>query len=207
MNYIEFQKKMHAFPVFSTGEIEKQFPRFNPRRLVEWQKKGYITRLRNRFYCFTDNTIDEYFLYFAANKFYKPSYVSLESALEYHGFIPEGVFSVTACTTLKNQRFKTPLATFVYSHLKKELFFGYTLVSWKDYRIAIAEPEKTLLDYLYLHPEIKHVEDIESLRWNPFSIREHTDPEKLTAYETHINSPSLSKRLSILKAYLHVETE
>jgi len=28
----------------------------------------------------------------------------------------------------------------------------------------MAEPEKTLIDYLYLHPEVKETSDIEALR-------------------------------------------
>ena len=59
MNYFVFRQKMKSFPIFSVQEIEKQFPDFDSRRLVEWQAKGYIQKLRNRYYCFKDVPINE----------------------------------------------------------------------------------------------------------------------------------------------------
>jgi len=206
MKYVEFRQKMISFPVFSVQEIEKQFPGFDTRRLVEWQDKGYLQRLRNRYYCFTDKEVDEQFLYYSANQIYRPSYVSLESALAYYGFIPEGVFQILSCSTLKNQKFETPRGTFIYFHLKSAMYFGYRLVSWQQHQYALAEPEKALIDYLYLRPEIKHIEDIETLRWNILSINEKVDREKLNDYEKYINSPALSKRLSLLSDLLDAKT-
>ena len=202
LKYIEFRQKMKSFPVFSVREIEKQFPGFDSRRLVEWQKKGYIQKLRNRYYYFTDREIDEQFLYYSANRVYRPSYISLESALSYYDFIPEGVFRVLSCSTLKNRKFETTCGTFIYFHLKSALFFGYRLVSWKQYYIAIATPEKALVDYLYLHPDVKNIEDLEALRWNVLAISEKIDRGKLNEYEKYINSPALSKRLSLLRGSL-----
>lgn len=208
MNYIVFQQKMRSFPVFSVREIEKQFPGFDTRRLVEWQEKGYIQKLRNCYYYFTDQTIDQQFLYYIANQLYRPSYVSLESALAHYGFIPEGVFETISCTTLKSQRFETPAGTgtFVYHHLKRAMFFGYCLVPWKEYHYALAEPEKAIIDYLYLHPEVKATEDVEARRWNIFSIKEQIDTKKLAVYEKYIRSTVLSRRLNVLKEMLDVKS-
>ncbi len=206
MNYTEFRDEMKAFPNFSVREIEKHFPGFDSRRLVEWQKKGYIQKLRNRFYCFSDQEIDEPFLYYTANELYSPSYVSLESALSRYNFIPEGVFQVTSCTTRKTQSFKTPLNSFSYRHIKRELYFGYHLEAWGDHCFAIAEPEKTLIDYLYLHHEVKEVGDIESLRWNADEIISRISREKLNSYNNHISSPALGKRLNMLRKFLNAAT-
>jgi predicted transcriptional regulator of viral defense system len=104
MNFLKFKFVMQQFPVFSVREIEKHFPRFDSRRLVEWQQKDYIQKLRNRYYRFTDYPLNEEGLFYCANTIYKPSYVSLESALSIYGFIPEGVFQITSCTTLKTSR-------------------------------------------------------------------------------------------------------
>ena len=86
------------------------------------------------------------------------------------------------------------------------MYFGYRLVSWQQHQYALAEPEKALIDYLYLRPEIKHIEDIETLRWNILSINEKVDREKLNDYEKYINSPALSKRLSLLSDLLDAKT-
>jgi predicted transcriptional regulator of viral defense system len=197
---------MQVFPNFSVLEIEKHFPGFDSRRLVEWQKKGYIQKLRNRHYYFSDQAVNEPFLYYTANELYGPSYVSLESALSQYGFIPEGVFQITSCSTLKTNSFSTPVGDFSYRCLKPSLFFGYQLEKWDGHSYAIAEAEKTLIDYLYLHHEVKETGDIEALRWNAIEINNRISINKLNRYEAYINSPALSNRLSILKTYLNVTT-
>lgn len=197
---------MDAFPVFSIQEIAKQFQGFDWRRLVEWQDKGYLKKLRNSYYCFSDQRMEQFFLFYMANHLYRPSYVSLESALAYYGFIPEGVFQVISCSTLKNQRFDNSHGTFNYFHLKNSLYFGYRLLSWHEYHFALAEPEKALIDYLYLHPEIKQVTDLEARRWNILSIRDQIDRNKFDKYESYIGSLALSRRLALLKGLLDAAT-
>lgn len=204
MKYTEFRDKMKAFPSFSVREVEKHFPGFDSRRLVEWQEKGYIQKLRNRYYFFSDQEVDEPFLYYTANLLYHPSYVSLESALARYGFIPEGVFQITCCTTLKTNSFKTPVGWFNYRRLKPSLFFGYQLEEWGNHRYAMADPEKTLIDYLYLHSEVNATDDIEALRWNTNEIRNRISIDKLNRYKTYINSPTLSNRVYTLKTCLDV---
>ena len=65
----------------------------------------------------------------------KGSYVSLQSALEYHGLIPDHAPSVT---TGRPQTYSTPLGVFIFRHVKRELFFGY---EEKD-SAWVASPEK-----------------------------------------------------------------
>lgn len=202
MNYHEFKQKMNPFLVFSVHEIEKNFPDFDRRRLVEWQQKNYIEKIRNRFYCFSDQNIEESFLYYTANTIYGPSYISLESALDRYGIIPESTFQITSCTPLKTSTFSTSIGTFTYHHLKSKIFFAYRLITWKNHHYKIADLEKTIIDYLYLHPEIQKTADIKALRWNITAINEKISISKLNDYESQINSPSLSKRISLLKEYL-----
>ena len=199
MNYQEFKRTLGPFPVFSVREVKKLIPSFDFRRLVEWQKKKYIQKLRNRFYTFTDIKTDEQFLNYTANKIYSPSYISLETALSYYGFIPEGVFQAFSCTTRKTETFDTPRGAFSYRHLKKELFFGYRMVKWGHVYFAIAEPEKAVIDFLYLNPLIDNVTNAESLRWNKISLKENIDAGRLDTYVQFINSAALSKRVSVIK--------
>lgn len=207
MNYPAFRDEMAPFPIVSVREIEKHFPGFDRRRLVEWQKKGYLKKLRNRFYYFSDQEIDASFLFYTANQLHAPSYISLASALSKYNFIPEGVFSVTSCSTLKTQSFETPASRFRYRHLKSDLYFGYQLDTWGDHHYLIAEPEKALIDYLYLHPDVSGTDDIASLRWNRAEIRDRITLPKLEEYQSYIHSPALSRRLTILKEFLHVAPE
>lgn len=204
MNYQQFYRAMSSFPVFSIREIEKFFPGFDSRRLVEWQEKGYIQKLRNRFYVFTDTSISEQFLFFTANELYSPSYISLESALSWYGFIPEGVFQITSCSTRKTQAFHTSLGNFNYRHIKPDLFFGYQLEKWNNHYFAIAEPEKAVIDYLYLHHEIAETENLVSLRWNSTEMISKLSYDKINRYASYIHSKVLQTRLNILKEFLDV---
>lgn len=129
MTYTEFRQKLRPFPCFSILEIEKHFPAFDSRRLVEWQDKGYIKKLRNQYYYFSDLRVDEQFQFFTANVLYRHSYVSMESALAHYGFIPERVFQITSCTTLKTNSFETPVGSFSYQRIKPSFFLDTSLNS------------------------------------------------------------------------------
>ena len=58
------------------------------------------------------------------------------------------------------------IGTFTYRNIKPALFFGYQLRKWSGHRYAVDGPEKTIIDYLYLHTEIEGPADFESLRSN-----------------------------------------
>ncbi|NOZ75940.1 MAG: hypothetical protein GXO90_11320 [FCB group bacterium] len=207
ISYLEFHEALSAYTVFSVQEIRKHFPRFDTRRLVEWQERKYLYKLRNRYYCFTSPAGDESRLIHMANALYRPSYVSLESALARYGFIPEGVFQMISCTPLKTQTFTTPVGTFVYRHLKPTLYFGYRLENWQDRHLAIADPEKTLIDYVYLHSQIRDTRDFSHLRWNRQAIRERISLTRITDYDTRISSPAVHRRINLLKRFLYAESD
>ena len=206
MNYQSFANALKPFPCFSIREIGKYFPGFDRRRLVEWQAKGYLEKLRNGHYCFREQPDNEYFRRFIANQLYRPSYISLESALAWYGVIPEAVFQTLSVTTRKSQRFETTRGVFVYRSLKREFFFGYRFATWQQFKIAIAEPEKALIDYLYLHPDIRNSDDLATLRWNVFTLQTQINPQILLRYENQIASPALSKRLQLLKDLLDADS-
>ena len=202
MNYLQFEKSLKDFPVFSIKDIKKQYPDFDSRRLVEWQQKGYIKKLRREYYCFNESKKDENFLFFAANKIYTPSYVSMESALAFYHFIPEGVFTTTSISTINIARFHTPVGEFSYNHVKSPLFFGYRIFQTNHLGIKIAEPEKVLLDYFYLR-KINSPEEIKSLRLNEIQINEMVNFQTLAGYQKIFNSKTLDKRITLLKKMIH----
>jgi len=203
MRYITFHKKMQDFPVFSTREIQKRFPEFDARRLVEWQEKGYIQKLRNRYYCFPDSIENEQALFYIANTIYPPSYISLESALAWYGIIPESTFQITACTTRKTHQFSTPQGSFAYRHIKSPLFIGYRIEFWNKHPWKIAGIEKAVIDYLYLHPDVRTVSDLKALRWNVYILQEELDWGTLRQYQNYIDSTALNQRLESFKEFLY----
>jgi predicted transcriptional regulator of viral defense system len=79
-----------------------------------------------------------------------PAYVSLQSALYFHGMISQ-IPSVTYAVTLaRTRRFVTPLGTVSLHHVKPPFFFGYEETGPAGGRLAT--PEKALVDFLYLGP-------------------------------------------------------
>jgi predicted transcriptional regulator of viral defense system len=142
-------------------------------------------------------------MYWIANKIYWPSYISLETAFSHYGWIPEAVFTLTSISTRKTQVFDTPFGQFRYASIKPSLFFGYQLLYHEGYGIKIAEPEKALLDFLYLSPHIASLSDLEGLRLNLEQIRSDIDIDKFTAYCTLYHSIALSERVRIFQNYLY----
>jgi len=202
MNYLEFEKSLKEFPVFSIKDIKKRYPDFDNRRLVEWQQKGYIQKIRREYYSFQERVKDEQFLFFAANKIYSPSYVSMESALAFYNFIPEGVFMTTSISTRNTASYGTPVGDFAYNNVKPTLFFGYRLIQYDGFSIKIAEPEKVILDYLYLK-KLNSNDDINAIRLNKFQINDLIDFDKLDKYQQIYNSKVLHKRIIILKEFIN----
>ena len=194
MNYLMFRNKLIDYTVFSTNQIKFLFKDFDSRRLVEWQEKGYIIKIINRWYCFCETPKDELFLYWTANRIYQPSYLSLESALSHHGIIPEGVFTITSVSTAKTQLYQTQLGTFSYRSLKPSLFFGYEINQWQGKPILIAEPEKAILDYLYLNTHLQTVDDLEALRFNIFTLKNQLNHSKLDTYLRLFDNKLLGNR-------------
>ena len=79
-----------------------------------------------------------------------PSYVSLQSALYYHGMISQ-ISSVTYCVSLARTRsYATPLGTYSIHHVLPSFFFGYEEAGPNG--VVMAMPEKALIDFLYLAP-------------------------------------------------------
>jgi predicted transcriptional regulator of viral defense system len=198
MTYLEFRTDLHIFEVFSTSDINKLFPDFDSRRLVEWQKKGYIHKLINKWYIFADIPMNERLRYRISNCLCRPSYVSLESALSHYGLIPEAVYAVQNITTRKTISYETVSGTFVYRSIKPNLFFGYEVDKSQTSPVLIASPEKAILDFLYLNHQMKSSKDIEGLRLNLTTFNEIINISKLTSYAKCFESNTLNRRIKLL---------
>ena len=139
-----------------------------------------------------------------SNRIYHPSYVSMETTLSYYGLIPEAVYTTTAVGTLKTKSFDTPLGAFSYQHLKPALFFGYRLLDWKGFPIKMAEPEKVILDYFYLNPQLNQKEDWQGLRLHQATLHELIDVPRLEEYLSLFHTKALDKRVSQFLQYVEV---
>jgi predicted transcriptional regulator of viral defense system len=80
----------------------------------------------------------------------RQSYISLESALVERGVISQNPAALLCVTPDYHQSFKTKSITIVYRKIAPALFWGYQEKSTRYNKYLIAEPEKALLDWIYL---------------------------------------------------------
>lgn len=198
MNYVELSRIFGERPFFTKSDIMLRDPGFSNNRISDWQKKGYINRLANNFYVWANQRYDQTQIMLLANKIYQPSYISHKSALRFYNFIPEGVFVHFSVTTRKTKNIKTTLGEFHYLSCKTSLFFGYRIHSHNAISILIAEPEKALLDFLYLTPTIKTAADVQGLRLNYVEISTVIKVEKLLNYSRVFDNARVSTLTEIL---------
>ena len=202
MQFFDLKAQLKGFLVFSIKDIEKIDPNFHKQRLSEWQKKGYIKKIHQGFYIFSDLPLNEQVLFLIANNIYSPSYISLEMAFSLYDLIPEGVYEITSVTSQKTSKFKTANGNFTYKHIKPELMFGYELREYDGHRYLVAEIEKAVLDYLYLNPKIKEEADFRGLRLNGDEFKAKADMDKLKKYLEAFGSQALIKRTNKFITYL-----
>ena len=203
MQFIDFQNQFSIYPIFSLQDVRKVFNDFSYRQLDRWEKKGYLKKIKRGFYCFNMQDVDQNFLFYTANKIYAPSYVSLEMALKHYGLIPEEIFQITSVGTKKTTNFQISVGNFSYRQIKPNLYFGYRLVEFGQQKILIAEPEKAILDYLYIHPKLKTVADFEGMRINIYEFRSQINFERFQKYLKTFNNKQLSKRANIFLTTTH----
>ena len=202
MQFFELKAHLKDFVVFSIQDIEKADPSFHKQRLSEWQKKGYIKKIRQGFYIFSDTEINEQILFLIANAINQPSYISLEMAFSLYGLIPEAVYAITSVTSQKTNNFKTSLGNFTYTHIKPALLFGYELREFNAHRYMVAEIEKAVLDYLYVHHDIKARKDFEGLRFNATEFKARADMNRFKRYELAFDNKALSTRVNEFLNYI-----
>ncbi len=197
MQFIDFQNKLSAYAVFSLKDVSKVIPVFNRIQLDRWEKKGYLKKLKRGFYCFSSLNFTQDFLFYTANKIYAPSYVSLEMALKHYGFIPEEIFQITSVSTKKATSFETSVGNFSYRLIKTSLYWGYRLVDFGQQKLLIAEPEKAVLDYLYVNSKLKTADDFLGMRINVDEFRTSINLDKFQQYLKAFDNYQLSKRANI----------
>lgn len=122
-----------------------------------------------------------------SNRLVRPSYVSLQSALAHHGWIPEGVPVTTAVTTGRPGRRYAPLGDLLYRHMGAALLFGYEKEEVAPgQRALVATPEKALLDLVYLTPSGDRQEYLSGLRLQGL---DRLDRERLAALASRFCGP------------------
>jgi len=183
MGYLTFRKQFFDLACFSIDQVYAWQPSFDRNNLHRWVKKHLIVRLRRGYYTFPEYKEKPDYAWYFANRIYKPSYISLQTALAFYGLIPEAVVQISSVSTLKTAEFNNELASFSYNSISNKLMFGYVDKSIGDNKsILFASPEKALLDLLYLNPEYNTSDHLQDLRLDYDLLHDEVDTDLLKYY-------------------------
>lgn len=199
VTYPLFRERFLTAGCFSIGEITAAFGRFNTNNLTRWCGLGLLVQLRNGYYAFPDLLRNQDFTYHIANRIYTPSYVSLHSALAYHGYIQAATgMAVGSVARRKTVSFRNAFGKFDYQKMKEELHFGYGRHTVDGHTFEMAYPEKALLDLFYLYPTLYGTESaLRNFAIEEQMLYENLDTAKLYDYTTRFNCQALENRVSL----------
>jgi predicted transcriptional regulator of viral defense system len=199
MNFQVFRNTFLTQVCFTPGQVYAWEPSFDRNNLVRWVSQGWLIKLRNGFYSFPEYLEEPGFAYYIANRIYRPSYISLHSALAFHGMIPEAVIQVTSVTSLKTMEFTNQFGKFSYKSLQPDFMFGYEQKPFLKGRVLLmATPEKALLDLLYLYPFYNSEEELCALRLDEDYLQDSVDPDMINEYAKRFRNKALGKRAELL---------
>lgn len=139
---------LSSIPVFSSESLAKSL-NINKERsvylIIQKLLKGKVLeKLGRNCYILAQKPVHQFLI---ANYYLTPSYISFESALSYYGILSQFPAEVTSATPLKTTKYNLSNQMFSFTHLKKDLFWGYDK---RDDGFLIASPEKAILDQVYL---------------------------------------------------------
>jgi len=194
MKFIELLSIVGGETVFTTGlllagDVSPEAVRL---QLSRWVSEGRILRLRRGLYTLAApyaTVPPEPFV--IANAMERSSYVSCQSALEWHGLIPEAAPTVVSVTPGRPCVVENDLGSFIYRHLKPSLLWGFRNEEMGEGRtVRIAEPEKALLDLAYLEPGGDSMRYMEHLRLQNLQA---LDNRTLLAYAGRWGRPKITR--------------
>lgn len=205
MNYLQFREHWHTLGCFSIYQLRAWRDDLDSGSLSRWVKKGYICKLRQDWYAFSDLKDSPDAARFFACKIYTPSYISLHTALSIYGIIPEAVTQITCVTSNRTTSYENAFGIFHYHTVKPEIFFGYKQIGVATGgSYLFAEPEKAIVDMLYLYPQYNTEDEMIELRLDEWWMQEKLNKKLIIDYAEKTGNKSLKKRVELMiKTYCH----
>lgn len=188
--YFDFNTVALFFPMEGDANLRTALYRF--------AKDGKLLSLRRGLYAFAPPfRKNELHGASAANILYAPSYLSELWALSWYGIIPEKTVMFTSVSPRSTCTFQNELGQFRYRSLKQELFFGYVKSLIQNQDVAVAEPEKALLDLWYLEAGEWSVGRMEGMRFDPKGI----DSDVLETHSARFASARIDRAVHSWRKY------
>lgn len=140
-----FKKKRHI-KLFSYAYLVQALdspPQHVSTQLTRLVQKGVLTKIAKGWY---ENPFNPASPEEIAMRLRYPAYLSMEYLLSKESILSQRTFTLTVMSLKRRYTFTVKDTKLEYHQLSKPLFFGYTTRNG----IHIAEPEKALLDLLYI---------------------------------------------------------
>lgn len=167
---------------------------------------GEVLRIHRGLYCLAGKYLRQQVNPFElAQRICGPSYISLESALSYHGWIPEAVYTITSVSLGRSREFDTPLGHFSFARVPQETLYAEVsrIEAVGGSSFLLACPLKALADYVYVHKcdwsSIHPV--LESLRVDEAALRQ-VDPSSFDSLAANYRSRRVRQFLRGLRKEL-----
>ncbi len=191
MKWIEINSriKKSGIKIFSGSEFGKlaKTSRTSAKfLLIRYTARGLLLRLKRDLYALKDALPSEFA---AANRIYRPSYISLESALSFYGLLTDVPYAVTSVTPKPTREYEINGIRYIFRTIKKPAFTGYISASIHGETVWIAEREKAAADYLYFSAlsKIKPNERIRFNKLNAGLLKKHVKNFKNPYFERWLN--------------------
>jgi len=157
--------------------------------LSSLNKKGHVVRIKKDTYTFENEFYDRTFE--VITEAVKPSYISLWTALSFHGFTEQQVNMIQLVSTkqfgdLNVRNKKVEISTF-----KPERFFGYD----DSEDAVVADKEKSLMDSLFMLHKSGGLEEYVKCLKNGYR---ELNEERLREYIVRFDNRSLVSRIGFL---------
>ena len=191
-------------PVFTTSLLlsGKQDAGAVRLQLSRWVRDGKVIKLRRGLYLLAKpwRKVEPH-PFLISNRLMPGSYVSLQSALAWHGAIPEYVPVVTSVGCGRPGTVANQLGS--YNFIKQGMRFGYSRLEVSPSQFAfVAAPEKALLDLVYLTPGADTPEFIAELRLQNRTV---FNLQQMQEFAAGGNRPKLRRAAEIIGALLEEE--
>jgi predicted transcriptional regulator of viral defense system len=153
------------------------------------KKRGLLSRVSNGVYL--NKFVRDASALDFVNLLKPNSYVSLEWAMHHWGISTQSPFSLTCVTTDKSKEYRTPEFAITLRTISKHLFWGFIEKKTRYSNYRIAEPEKALLDWIYLTLQsglTPRLDELELQKLNIQKLSKYVEKYPKTVRSTLANS-------------------
>lgn len=153
--------------------------------LRRYEANGLVERVSTKLYI---NHVNQQFSPQDLVNILRPkSYISLESALVDRGITSQSTSGLTCVTPAYPQSFRSKSVNISYRKISQELYWGYEERQTRYNEYLIAEPEKALLDWIYLNRQEGLPTPLDELHLDflsPAKLRKYANRFPRTVQET-----------------------